>query len=304
MEWLWRTLKSFFQVVMRHKEKKSASKKGLRFEMSWLIVVIAVVMCFTDGFIYFISYFCAIILHELSHAEVARRLGYVLNKLKLMPYGAALIGEFEGAGFRDEIKIAVAGPLCNMVMSILLVALLWLAPATYYFTYEFILCNIYLAIFNILPVYPLDGGRVLLSVFSSKYPRYVAYKKVRIIGFIIGGVFASLFVVSFFYGFNLSFIVISVFILSSTVIPDHTATYQRLYHVAYRSGKIKKGIAIRYVMISENATTSELFKRINSNYFTCFIVVDDKLNRKKEIKETDLEKISTDKLVLRLKDII
>ena len=115
-----------------------------------------------------------------------------------MPYGAALIGEFEDADWRDECLIAAAGPLLNVILLIFCIALWWIEPKTYFFTENFAYACLSIAAVNLLPVYPLDGGRIVLALLSRKHNRVAAYKKLRICGYAAGVLFAALFTASCF----------------------------------------------------------------------------------------------------------
>ena len=61
------------------------------------------------------------LLHELGHSFSADRLGYRLNSVTLMPYGAVVSGEESGLKAKDEIRIAFAGPLTNLAIGVVFV---------------------------------------------------------------------------------------------------------------------------------------------------------------------------------------
>ncbi len=237
----------------------------------------------------FLCYFIAMLLHELSHAVVARKLGFILNEFRLMPYGVALIGEFESAKPTDEIKIAVVGPLFNLALVILLSALWWFFPAIYIYTYPFAQANFCLFIVNLLPVYPLDGGRILLALLSKGKNRAKAYKKMRIAGYIVSAIFAVLFLCSCFLGVNLSLASMSAFILLSTAFPDNRCYYQSLYRIAYRREKIKKGMEAKTIVLPKTAMVEEAVKQFSSSHFTFIKVVDENLSVLGEVTESQLE---------------
>ena len=67
----------------------------------------------------FTSFVCcmlSVFLHEMGHAFVGRKLGYQLNLITLMPYGAMLTGKHTPFKSSDDIKIAVAGPVVNIIL--------------------------------------------------------------------------------------------------------------------------------------------------------------------------------------------
>ncbi|MCH5164301.1 MAG: hypothetical protein J1F36_04720 [Clostridiales bacterium] len=258
----------------------------------FLIIMIAALIA--SGYFYdCVIYFTTIVLHELAHAEVSVRLGYTLDKFVLMPYGAALKGDFEGVRPKDEILIALAGPLFNAVLAVICTALWWLIPATYAFTDRLVAANLFTAIFNLLPVFPLDGGRIALAALSIKSPRQKAYKRLKIFGYICSPVFALFFIAMIVYNktVNISFALISVFIFVSTIVPDKNSTYRRLYSMAYLSERLKKGLKVCEIMVPNNVTLIQMDKMLNSNYYTSFIVVDENFKRVGKVSETQLEEL-------------
>ncbi len=260
-----------------------------KFKVSPLVFIFAAVMIILGNGLPLISYFVAVVMHEMAHAEVARRLGYALVGIKIMPYGASLTGNFEGVSPKDEFWIAVAGPASNVLLAVFVSALWWVAPSTYFFTETFAFANVFTALTNLLPIFPLDGGRAVLAVMSCKMPRQKAYKIVRIFGFAACAGFSALFIISMIYGVNFTFALMAVFVLSGTVFPDKNSKYQRLYSMAYRSEKLKHGLAVREIMVADSLTLRSLGKMLNGNYYHKFTVVNDKLETVGILSETALE---------------
>lgn len=258
----------------------------------FLVIMLAALVAL--GYVYdCVVYFTTIVLHELAHAEIAVRLGYTLERFMLMPFGASLSGKFEGARAKDEILIAMAGPLFNCVLAIICVAVWWMFPSSYVFTLRLVQANAFTAAFNLLPVFPLDGGRIAIAALSIKMPRQKAYKRIRAVGYIIAPIFAILFVLVFVFNktVNLSFALISVFIFLSTIFPDKNSMYRRVYGMAYFSERLKRGLKVNQIMAHESATLIELDRMLNSNYYTTFILVDDELKTVGTITETELENL-------------
>lgn len=131
--------------------------------------ILAVALCLLLGrLIAFAVYSVTIILHELAHYIVARKLFYQCTKLQISAFGAVLYGEFDNARGYDQIKIALAGPIANIVLAIILVALWWVEPETYPYTDALVLSNLSMAAINLIPAYPMDGGRILLGILQSR----------------------------------------------------------------------------------------------------------------------------------------
>ncbi|MFT4976326.1 MAG: Zn-dependent protease [Myxococcota bacterium] len=112
--------------------------------------------------------FGSVLLHELGHALVARRFGIDTRSITLYPFGgiAALTAEPDSP--RSELWIALAGPAVNFALAALTLPLAWLgAPLAA----TFIGINLVLGIFNLLPAFPMDGGRVLRAALSPRLGR-------------------------------------------------------------------------------------------------------------------------------------
>jgi Zn-dependent protease/CBS domain-containing protein len=120
-------------------------------------------------------FFSSVLFHELCHAIMGNRLGEKIDRITLFIFGgmAHLTGEPKSAG--DEFKIAVVGPLSSLVLGLFFLVIarsvalgaassLWTAMFRYL---GFI--NIALAVFNLLPGYPLDGGRLLRALLWQRW---------------------------------------------------------------------------------------------------------------------------------------
>lgn len=137
-----------------------AEKTKLRFHPLFLIT--GVLSAFTGQLFLFLGGCLAAIEHELAHAFAARRYGFTLDKIVLMPYGAVVSGDLSGLTRKQEAWVCLAGPLVNAVTALFFVALWWLYPVTYPFTDAAMYVSLSLFLVNLLPAYPLDGGRLLL----------------------------------------------------------------------------------------------------------------------------------------------
>ena len=107
--------------------------------------------------------------HECAHAFAAARLGYSLRTIVLMPFGAVIDGDMQNITLKDEISVALAGPLCNLFTAGFFVALWWLAPTVYAFTDVACYSSLCIALVNLLPAYPLDGGRVFKACLTRGF---------------------------------------------------------------------------------------------------------------------------------------
>ena len=140
--------------------------KKFRLRIHPLFLAAGLVSAFTGDLLLFLAAALAAAEHECAHAFVARRYGFALDKLVLMPYGAVLSGDIAGIGKKQELAVLVAGPLTNAVTALAFVALWWLFPETYPYTEAAASVSFSLFLVNLLPAYPLDGGRILHLLLS------------------------------------------------------------------------------------------------------------------------------------------
>lgn len=104
-------------------------------------------------------------IHELGHLFTGLFLGLKPETLKIMPFGISIIFQTYRKGKKIYLKkflIALAGPSINVIIATLGTLLEWQANVIY--------ANLLIAIFNLLPIYPLDGGRILKALLSIRYP--------------------------------------------------------------------------------------------------------------------------------------
>jgi Zn-dependent protease/predicted transcriptional regulator len=166
--------------------------------------------------------FATVFLHELGHAFAAKRFNIQVKSITLLPIGGLASLESMPEKPMEEFIIAIAGPLVNLAIAMLTAlfidtnSLTNLAStvqqgidASNFLTY-FFLINIWLVLFNLIPAFPMDGGRVLRALLGFKFKHHVATKIAARIGQFIALIFI-------FIGFssNPFLIVIGVFILFS-----------------------------------------------------------------------------------------
>ncbi|MGI5901543.1 MAG: M50 family metallopeptidase [Desulfitobacteriia bacterium] len=114
--------------------------------------------------------FGLVVLHELAHMLTARALGVKVKSIELYPYGGTAILEdtFEGKKFEESL-ISFAGPAFNFFLFFLIQSLRWQGVIQGPWTLELAKINFWLAGFNLLPVLPLDGGRIARAFFAGRF---------------------------------------------------------------------------------------------------------------------------------------
>jgi Zn-dependent protease/CBS domain-containing protein len=287
---------------------------------SWFAIFILLVWSLADGFfkdiggddwsaasrwaaalITSIAFFASVLLHEMSHSLVARRLGLPVQSITLFIFGgvSALTREPESA--RDEFKVAIAGPAASFLIAAVMGIVFGIlfatgnegsVPGAICGYLSFI--NLALGIFNMLPGYPLDGGRVLRAALWAssrnmlKATRWAATSGSAIsFGLIALGVLSLL--AGGFVG-GIWFIVIGWFLRNTS----EQAYQQVLLKNTLEGAKVREMLNQRYIAAPPDDTLAHI---VNEHFlaqgFRCVpvVVADDLLGL---ITMSDIRKIPSE----------
>lgn len=117
--------------------------------------------------------FTIVFIHEMGHVIAALLAGVTVKSIQLLPFGGVAVIEDHGRLTASrEIGIALAGPLQNGLMILMAYGLQQVGYGNSEFLTYFIQANAIIALFNLVPVLPLDGGKVLQAVVSLFLPYY------------------------------------------------------------------------------------------------------------------------------------
>ncbi|RMA97314.1 site-2 protease family protein [Hydrogenothermus marinus] len=169
----------------------------INLDFSWFIVFFLISLTLAEGFypqiypghnpiIYWIAgtisavlLFICVLLHELGHSLVAMHFGISVKEINLFIFGGVAMIEGEAKSPKEEFLIAIAGPITSFILGLFFLILALLYPVddilngiiNYLFYVNFII-----AFFNLVPAFPLDGGRILRAFLWSKKDYLTATK--------------------------------------------------------------------------------------------------------------------------------
>lgn len=147
---------------------------NIEINLTFLILLLLVVLTqgVLAGLVLAVVVFGSVVLHELGHAIVARRLGVPISGIELHFFGGVAKMTAPPRSPRDEILIAAAGPAVSFALG----AVGWLAgwATTLHLFYVLGWVNLILGGFNLLPALPMDGGRILRAALARRMGRFEA----------------------------------------------------------------------------------------------------------------------------------
>lgn len=201
---------------------------GTDIRLNIFVLVLFGVYWYYDFLTQALMVFGVVLLHEMGHVVVAAGYGIEVSEVELLPFGgvARMDGNLE-LNPTIETYVALAGPLTNGFLTISGYVLYKLGMGNQQWLPFFIQCNITLGLFNLIPAFPLDGGRILRAFASRKYGLKKATERSvnlsKVLGLLIAGIGAWLLYYRGAAYFN--WLVIAGFLIYAAVKEQGTAMY-------------------------------------------------------------------------------
>ncbi len=235
--------------------------------------------------------------HECAHAFAAAKLGYKLRAVVLMPFGAVIDGDLSALSLKDEIYVAVCGPLCNLVTALFFGAIWWFVPTTYAFTDTAFYASLSIALVNLLPAYPLDGGRIFKCVLARGLTKHTLRpQKAERIAEHVSRAITLAFATAFFVAFalqcirlqpNFSLLAFAIFLLVGALgNKSKLATYEKVDFALPPS--LSKGVEIHRVAIACDCPIKDAFRFVSRGSYLVLEVYDEDENQLFELSQSRL----------------
>lgn len=232
-----------------------------------------------QGALFILAIFVCVVLHEFGHALTARYFGIATRDITLYPIGGVSSLEKMPENPRQELLVAVSGPAVNLVIALLLWISLTAAGQTFDpasigeanditripFLWGLFYANLVLPIFNLIPAFPMDGGRALRSILSFFMNRVSATLAAAQIGQLLAVAFVLL---GLFYNFWLIFIGLFVF-LGAGAEAVHEQT-----KAAVAGLRVKDALMHKITVFAPGTTLGTVSEALLNSQETAFVVAD------------------------------
>lgn len=201
----------------------------------------------TIGILGAIGLFVSIALHELGHAYAGLRYGIKTESITLWILGGLASFESLPKEWNRELVIALAGPATSVLVAVVCGLALQLTPASLpvvVFTLGFLaILNLVLTVFNLLPAFPMDGGRVLRALLARNRPYATATR----IAARVGTLFAFVFIALGVLGFQIILLLVGLFIYFAATGESRTVVLEELL----------EGLTVRNLATSDAAVDAD-----------------------------------------------
>ncbi len=261
----------------------------------WIIPIIF--LSFKNGYhhLFFVSYLSAA-LHELAHISCACFLKIGIDRVNIYPFGiSARLSSVYIQSAEKEFIVAISGPFCSLI-------LFWLFSFLYTLYGQALLLysadtNLALCIINLIPSLPLDGGRMLKALLTSRFGVIRSYnlmlKFSRIIVLIII-ISAIIFLTT---TQNFSLILISAFLLQNLVWEQQSLSIIALKEILSSNEKVntKNTLPAKIICVSDKSLASSILKFLSYDYFYIVNVIDKSCRITNTLTETEVLSALTEK---------
>jgi len=240
-----------------------------------------------------LAYGAALFVHELGHYIASAAFRCPPEHMELTAFGA--LAAMEGYRFvtpRKQFAIALCGPLFNLLFLLLLMSLFYLNIATAFMMALF-KANLLLIVFNLLPILPMDGGRMLQSLLERCIDRQASGRLLANIGMVCGILVDSVAIAGmiFFKTANFSMLITGIYLIYAAKRTKENALAAYLHSIVLNRARLEqRGVTpVSLIAASSKLKVCELMEKLPLGQHVRIIVVDE--STLKEMGEVKQEKI-------------
>lgn len=270
-----------------------AALKRLRLS-PWLIALLAAGWLLEDGFPIqlSISLIC-VFLHEMGHVFCAEGMGCGVERIELTPFGgAAHVTGMEQLSASRRIGIAAAGPAVNALLMVGCRMGKGFFPELAEVFSKGWGCNAALLGFNLLPAYPMDGGRMLCALLEGRLGAVRAQRLTAGIGMAMGGVLASLGIISFFVvgKINLTLLLCGGYLCAEARKAYRGTPFMYMTRLMGREKAMRRQniLPVRTLAVQSGTPAARVAAKLRTGALYRIVYLDEEMRVKREAWETEI----------------
>ncbi len=256
-------------------------KRVIRITIDPFFLIFLPLLFFTNYLKHFIMIFFSILLHESGHIAVALLTGGRVFFIRILPVGLNASIDENACRKWERLLIFSAGPLISMLLFFACTLLKTYFSPDHKEDIVFLAnANLYLAGFNMIPVLPLDGGKLLRELLSDKYGLLLTGRCMRYISYIVTSLFIVFGITQVMLNiYNISLLLIGIHMIFATKYEKTEAALMSVKNVIYRRSRLlRKGIyTARDLVVIKTVRLSEVLKSMDFDRFHIIHVLDDDL---------------------------
>jgi len=269
---------------------KLISINGVSLKMHWTFLILLVWVIAAnaaDGLtfdkiiwslVFIVLIFLSVLIHEMVHYLTARNFDVNTSEITLLPIGGISFYENFPKSPKEELIISLSGPFANLAIAGLLLPFIQTHVPIWNITshfdiihennllYKLHLVNAGLFVVNLIPAFPLDGGRILRVILGLK----MNYFKATSIVIVIGKVLAAAFLIAGIIYFNLLLLVICLLIFASVQTEEYVLHLRSLI----KGIKFDDVLVNDYQKLQANSTVKEAMSTLMNNHAKHFLIIE------------------------------
>lgn len=249
-----------------------------------ILIVFIILSILTGTFIQLFIILFIVLFHELGHYIAATYFNWRIQYIMLWIFGGVMkTDESTEPAMREEIIVTLAGPFQHGILFIILQVISFFTMIPESIIEQVHYYNIVILLFNLIPIYPLDGGKVLLLLQSSIRPYYTALKSTYLLSILFCCILSWM-------QFGIFTFTWSAFILGLFLLLENIRARKELYYtfirflfIRFNQAKIRR-ISVSYVEGSEYLM--DILKRLRRNRSHQFYVTN-QMNEQRKVTEQE-----------------
>lgn len=232
---------------------------------------------FTGTFVQLLIVFTIVLIHELGHYVAASIVHWRVEKMVLWIFGGILYtDEHFNRPLREEVFVTMFGPLQHIFLYGVIYALSFIPHVPPTLLEQALFFNTVILLFNLLPIYPLDGGKFLLYLFAYMFPFSFAYRFMLYVTFGVLVIFCLIMYITF--PFTLSIYLVCLFLFIENFFAWKNRTYAQMRFLLGRMNRFTESFVTHFIFVRQEERLYDVLKKWK-RYRQNVVIIEDSLKQ-------------------------